>query len=174
MSTQILNSLLSTKNAAIEEMNTVQDEISNLYTRLATLHDRLSYYQGFVVDLEKRISLHAKEHAKNQPARINTNSQPSNVGIVIDHNSPKPRAGGTMSVKDMLIHILRGAPNGYDVRTILDVMRSLFGVNIPRTTVSPQLSRMKHEGLVQLRGEHWMLDPHYRNGIAHRSKATSG
>ncbi|MEZ5938774.1 MAG: hypothetical protein R3C52_11220 [Hyphomonadaceae bacterium] len=62
-----------------------------------------------------------------------------------------------MTLKEKIITVLRGYPTGLEVQDLSNIISSVFGEEVPRTSLSPQLSRMKQAGEVALLGREWVL-----------------
>ncbi len=63
-----------------------------------------------------------------------------------------------LTIKQAVLRVLDGvAPNGLPALAILDRLKSDFGMEYPRSSLSPQLSRLKREGKIGLRGNTWFL-----------------
>lgn len=66
---------------------------------------------------------------------------------------------GAPTLKEMALEVLRHEPNGADANSILQGVKERFGVDVPRSSMSPQLSRLGQEGRVLLDGLVWRLAP---------------
>lgn len=73
---------------------------------------------------------------------------------------PTP-SGGSLTIKDMAREVLSGLPNGLNSSGILEGIKKSFGRDIERTSLSPQLSRMKDDGELVLDGEMWFTKQNY-------------
>ena len=56
-----------------------------------------------------------------------------------------------------VLRILASSPNGMTALRILDELRTRFEMDYPRSSLSPQLSRLKAQGKLKLRGTVWSL-----------------
>ena len=63
----------------------------------------------------------------------------------------------TRTIKDMIRDVLKSMPNGLTSTEILSKIDESFGRQIERTSLSPQLSRMKDDGEVTLIDNLWFL-----------------
>ena len=61
----------------------------------------------------------------------------------------------TNSIKDMVLEILEDAPSGLKALDILDFINAGYSANLKRTSLSPQLSRLKEEGKIHNSGLIW-------------------
>ena len=75
--------------------------------------------------------------------------------------SPATAGGSTPTIKEMAREVLSAQPNGLNSSGILDGIRKAFGRDIERTSLSPQLSRMKDDKEVVLEGEVWFTSDHF-------------
>jgi len=170
MSDPILNSFNDAKIAAMTALQGIQNQIDYLFDAMSKLQNNQSYYQSLIADIDFKMAAHRASMEQLQLTENNALSlpyeDPSSVGSY-NALSQAPSNYAEWSVKDMILHILRGTPMGHDVRMILNLMNSVFGVEVPRTTVSPQLSRMKQDGVLELHGDVWRMTDRYRNHVAH-------
>lgn len=70
------------------------------------------------------------------------------------NNAPPIRRG---SIKEKVMSVLSACPEGADANKILELIEIKFGEIIPRSSLSPQLSRLKGEGRLLLNGSAWSL-----------------
>lgn len=69
--------------------------------------------------------------------------------------------GSKFTLKDMVVSVLSDHKSGADALKILDLIKSKFGIDVKRESLSPQLSRLKNDDkLLELRGSDWFLLPH--------------
>jgi hypothetical protein len=68
----------------------------------------------------------------------------------------KTRAIG-LTLKEMILLTLRTRHRGADALTILDEINARWNIGLERTSLSPQLSRLKSEGKLHLIGKVWSL-----------------
>jgi hypothetical protein len=68
--------------------------------------------------------------------------------------------GSQFTLKDMVINVLRDYRSGADALKILELIKSKYGIDVKRESLSPQLSRLKNDDkLLELRGSDWFLIP---------------
>jgi hypothetical protein len=82
----------------------------------------------------------------------------------VAHSSP-PTAP-LLTIKEMAKEVLASQPNGLSSVGILDGIRKQFGQEIERSSLSPQLSRLKAEGELALEDEVWFTSAHYQAYMA--------
>lgn len=66
-------------------------------------------------------------------------------------------AAEVATIKDMVLEILGTLPNGANANQLLRHIEDRFGATIERTSLSPQLSRLKRDGLIQLNKMIWTI-----------------
>jgi hypothetical protein len=76
-------------------------------------------------------------------------------------DATSPSNSGT-TIKEMAREVLSSQPNGLNSSGILDGIKKTFGREIERTSLSPQLSRLKEDGELALKGEVWFTSDHHR------------
>lgn len=70
------------------------------------------------------------------------------------------------SMKEMTVAALRRHFSlGATAKELIRYFASAWGQTVERSSLSPQLSRLKAEGVVQLVGKHWILSPDQRREI---------
>ena len=65
--------------------------------------------------------------------------------------------GTRQTIKDKVVTVLTDRPGGADANEIIAMISNTYGENIVRESLSPQLSRLKHEGVLTLEGKLWSL-----------------
>lgn len=75
-------------------------------------------------------------------------------GALKGDGSAPPRQPA-MTIKEMIRQIVRGRPDGLAAGEILREIESRFGVGVERTSLSPQLSRLRAAGEVTLQDGRW-------------------
>lgn len=78
-----------------------------------------------------------------------------------------------MTLKEMILLVLRTRHRGADALTILDEINARWNVGLERTSLSPQLSRLKAEGKLHLIGKVWSLAQQDEAPDAETSRASS-
>lgn len=61
------------------------------------------------------------------------------------------------TIKDFIVQVLSSEPKGLVALDILSAINKRFNKNYDRTSLSPQLSRLRHEGLLDRRGIVWHM-----------------
>lgn len=74
---------------------------------------------------------------------------------------PSRRAIPEKTIKEAVIEVLGVAEGGLTANDILAAINAKFATDYPRTSLSPQLSRLKSEGKLTREGNLWSL-AHYR------------
>lgn len=78
-----------------------------------------------------------------------------------------------MTLKEMILTVLRTRHRGADALSILDEINARWDVGLERTSLSPQLSRLKAEGKLHLIGKVWSLAQKDEASDAQTSEASS-
>ncbi len=87
-------------------------------------------------------------------AAIDGKIKSSNVAQVRTNNeSSAPR-----TIKEMILEILALMPDGAEATELLSFIDERFGKKLERTSLSPQLSRLKKDGLISLSGKVWTIN----------------
>ncbi len=63
-----------------------------------------------------------------------------------------------LTIKQMIVEVLGLMPEGAEALTILQHINSRFKASLERTSLSPQLSRLKNEGVIERNGLVWSLN----------------
>jgi hypothetical protein len=71
-----------------------------------------------------------------------------------------------LTIKDMVLEVLGPIAEGAEALTILQFIKDRFGKEIERTSLSPQLSRLKRDGLLDLDGKLWRIADQNEEGPA--------
>lgn len=79
------------------------------------------------------------------------------------HRTSTPRRSGGVTFQDMIIQVLNDQPNnGAEALKILDLIEEKFNKKIQRSSISPQLSRLKGNGVLELKDNVWSLTEAYK------------
>lgn len=73
---------------------------------------------------------------------------------------PRFTARGTLrkaTIQTMIVDVLRDFPGGLEALEIVRHIRERYGRDVPRTSLSPQLSRLKTDGVIDLENKTWRL-----------------
>lgn len=65
------------------------------------------------------------------------------------------REGPTLKV--MAVEVLKQHPDGLEANDIRAQIGQIYGVEVKRSSMSPQLSRLAKDGIVRLAGHKWLL-----------------
>jgi hypothetical protein len=60
-----------------------------------------------------------------------------------------------LTIKEMVIDVLSDLPDGAEASEIVDLIANKHGEVVVRSSLSPQLSRLKDEGVLELDGRIW-------------------
>lgn len=126
-----------------------------------TLRDFIAQRETEIRDLQKALKLELREL---QVAKAALEGQPTAA------TSP---SGAALTIKDMARQVLDGQPNGLNSSGILDGIKKLFDRDVERTSLSPQLSRLKDDKELVLNGEVWFTADHWTTWSSSWSNQTS-
>lgn len=127
-------------------MVNVRDELTNMQRLLRNQLGRLTN------EIES-VKLQLRD-VDTAIAAIDGNFKSSNVAPARTKNENVERK----TIKDMVLEILAVMPDGAEATELLSFIDERFEVTLPRTSLSPQLSRLKKERLVSLEGKVWKLN----------------
>lgn len=135
-----------------------------------TLRDFIAQREADIRDQQKALKTELRELLIAKSA---LDAQPPTSASAAGSSNP--------TIKDMAREVLSGQPNGLNSSGILDGIRKLFARDIERTSLSPQLSRLKDEGELILNGEVWFTAEHFeahearrRSVVVAESRTSSG
>src|SRR5690606_35067860 len=101
--------------------------------------------------IREQIAALRKEYKEIQAAEAAVSNV---IGTAV--NSRKS-ASGEPTIKDMVVAVLQERGSGADALEIIDLIKEMYGKEIPRPSMSPQLSRLKTDGVLKLDGKTWDL-----------------
>lgn len=71
------------------------------------------------------------------------------------------KKGGGLTFQDMVVEVLKRRPQGAGAKELLILIKDFHGKSIMRSSLSPQLSRLKSNGVLSLEGGIWRLTQPY-------------
>jgi hypothetical protein len=83
---------------------------------------------------------------------LSERNAPDSIGVQV--RSP-PRRLSEATIKGMVLNVLSAFPQGQTALEILERINATVDVPYPRTSLSPQLSRLKAEGKIHREGRVW-------------------
>ena len=123
----------------------LRDRYATLQSQRSGLVAQLKAVQKEIDEIEKASRASGLAVAEQKPA-------PRTIEI-----EPKQVAPRTM--KEATVDTLRKFPDGLPATEILPVVNKLLGTDYPRSSLSPQLSRLKREGVIYDIKGLWKLFP---------------
>lgn len=136
-------------------MTSIREFIS---ARRRDLSDQLAVLdlRRAAIETELRELLAAELALPNAEKVTNSGSSEARV---ISQSAPLLRYVGLRpgSIKAKIVDVLGDWPLGAEANEILDLIQRKHGEEIPRASLSPQLSRLKRDGFVRLDGRVWSL-----------------
>jgi len=155
------------RQEAVTQHLHVMQKIQTMYEAISALTNQSAYLEELIGDLDSKIM-----HVESTQMQLNEIS----ATLEIRHENRLPsimppqieakhtlRGKHELTVKDMVSAVLQGFPNGTTVQSLTEYIEQLFGTQVPRSTLSPTLSRMKQDNTVQLRGDRWYLSSSGQN-----------
>ena len=133
-----MNNIAAQKAVIDLELNEIDAEMASLYARMASLHEDLSRLDKAEAAI-KGLSLTTLKTAK--PAKVKRETPTKS----------------NLTIKEMVLIILKDYPDGLIALDILSKINSHFDKTFIRTSLSPQLSRLKQSGDINKFGKHWLL-----------------
>ncbi|KAB0679531.1 hypothetical protein [Aureimonas leprariae] len=85
------------------------------------------------------------------------NDQASEEEAVVNAAKRSGKVASVRTIKEAAVEILEGHPEGLTALEILDAINDRFGFEYPRTSLSPQLSRLRGENRLVREGMIWRL-----------------
>lgn len=133
------------KNEAAEQLKAKQVEVAAHQSLIAVLSAEMALIE---LDIEKLSA--AAEMLKNSSATARAHARPRGLRNYQPNKS-------NMTIKDMVLEILPKHPDGLTALEILAHIEQDFGQSIMRTSLSPQLSRLKSSGKIKRDNFTWTI-----------------
>lgn len=130
-----------------EELSFLEADISTKLQRFKRIGEELSSVTKALQEIQEPSNPLDLEMVN----RVQTS--PQSTGSYI-RNGVKIRHG---SIKDYVVQVLSDSQKGMVALDILVAINERFGKNYDRTSLSPQLSRLRQDGVLGLRGPVWYL-----------------
>jgi hypothetical protein len=135
-------------------MAKLQDFIAK---RAREIEELLEPLRRQAMELEAKIKTHEKELGELRNAAkaigiVNRLERP--LGITRKTSPPR-------TIKEAVLDVLQDYPGGLIALDILAKINERFSMNLVRTSLSPQLSRLKQEGKILNHGSTWL--PRHQN-----------
>lgn len=133
---------------------------------MVELRDFLDLRDGELILAEDELDVEqAKLDARRKAIRAERDQiAAARLAISSKPKSPEVAGIGTsadgvkMTIKEMVVEVLGVLPRGADALEILRLINERFNAGLARTSLSPQLSRLKQEGLLDRQGMTWFLN----------------
>lgn len=156
MSENITRSLRQSIGAVSEELHTCEIELQKQMARLHSLHAKCAQLSELKNNLMNQLSEFETETNRLEKLKAGTPTQPVVLPGMDPAHSSKP------TLKEQVFNILGMFPDGLDVQSLITMINRMFDNDVQRTTLSPLLSRMKHDDLLDLVEDRWKLSPQNR------------
>lgn len=108
------------------------------------------------IEVRRREILDQISNLKNELHELKLAEAAIQTGVV-GVSSVKREDEGKPTIKAMVLGALEGRPEGADANRIIVLIRHDFGEEVERSSLSPQLSRLKNEGKIVLNSGTWRL-----------------
>ena len=106
-------------------------------------------------ELDRRRAEIRRERAEIAAARAALPRKPTGASVAPDRTSAN---GVQMTIKEMVVDVLGVLPRGAEALEILRLVNERFNAGLIRTSLSPQLSRLKADGVLIRDGMIWHLN----------------
>jgi hypothetical protein len=138
MDMDVIRLLKNHRNTVIASLAAKQAEVALLQAEHARIDAAIRAITGSIIPSGYEASRSAQEHFT---AKANPDA-------------------ARMTIKEMVVQALgEHFPSGATANQLLDYFRLEWGRKEMRTSLSPQLSRLKDSGIITLRGKVWHLAP---------------
>ena len=156
---EVITSLVQAQNFAYDQISTLEYQVEECQKQLSELQKNLRYFQYVAADLAAKISEYYSflDDMPNQLSSLPTYEQQSLSFVPSSGGHASKIDANGMQLKQIVFEALFSLPRGGDVRAIIQAIERIFNLEVARTQVSPILSRMKHDGLVDFNGESWSV-----------------
>lgn len=115
-----------------------------------TLRDFIAQREAEIRDQQKALKAELRDLQIAKTALEAQNAPDASKGL-----------GPALTIKEMAREVLSRQPNGLNSSGIQDGIKKSFGRDVERTSLSPQLSRLKDDGELALDGDVWFTTEHY-------------
>lgn len=130
------------------------DELSTLESEINIKLQRARYISAELKDLGNSLNRIISETAIEDSVLVNRGQRQNPALGRYLHNGVKIQRG---TIKDFIVQVLSDSRRGMTALDILGAVNERFEKNYDRTSLSPQLSRLRTDGLLALRGTVWYL-----------------
>lgn len=105
----------------------------------------------------KRIDIEIQQLQTERNASLAELERLIRVMQILEESPTRVGERPQLTIKQGVLRVLESAPNGLSALGILERLRVDLEMNYERTSLSPQLSRLKAEGKIKLDGNVWSL-----------------
>lgn len=124
---------------------------------------RLTELEDSLVPLHQKQAELAKEVAAVEAEIADLRNAAKAVGIVTGLQfrplGVTRKTATTPTIKEAALQVLSDYPDGLLALDLLAKMNDRFGLKLIRTSLSPQLTRLKREGKITNHGSTWLVPP---------------
>lgn len=154
-----------------QESLPLEDYIARRRTQLADEEARLR--EKLKVVVEERVKLDKAAMAAGlleEPYTATKGTLRIDLGSPPQTNRRRSRTRAKIAMKDAIMQVLEETGHGLPASEILPRVNALLGVQFARSSLSPQLSRLKNSGELILDGKNWCLPKKDEQGNAERER----
>ena len=145
---------IETREFALQRLKALTDELSLISQDLSLNFQRVALISAELEKLNAALLGMLSEPVKTDSIMVNrVQTEQKSTGSYV-RNDAKIRRG---SIKDYAVQVLSDSPNGMVAMDILAAINERFQKDYDRTSLSPQLSRLRQDGVLGLRGPVWYL-----------------
>lgn len=116
----------------------IEEALGPLLEQQAEIERKVRAYESELGELRKAAKAIGLENDEETPSRA---------------RRPQP----PVTIKQAVLAVLAGQADGLPAADILDKINARFSLDLVRTSLSPQLSRLKRDGRVFNQGNAWLL-----------------
>ncbi|GGA50764.1 hypothetical protein GCM10011385_00010 [Nitratireductor aestuarii] len=143
-----------TREFTLQRLKALTDEVALISSDIINKLQRVSHITAELEDLHVALRGILSEPTKADSIMVNRVLTDQKSTGSYFQNGVKIRRG---TIKDFVVQVLSDSPNGMVAMDILAAINEQFQKNYDRPSLSPQLSRLRQDGVLGLRGPVWYL-----------------
>jgi hypothetical protein len=128
----------------------IMDLAGFIQTRRAEIADEIRVLQKELARLDA---------AERAAARVDVGWQTASSEETVAVQA-RPKRGPSVrvgTIKDWIVKALASQPGGLQTEEVIIAIELIGGPTVPRNSMTPQLSRLKKNGVITYSGKHWMV-----------------
>lgn len=143
-----------TRELTLLRLKALADELSTIESEINVRLQRARDISAQLGDLSNSLRGMIAAPFTGDSNMVNRVQTPPQSASTYTQNGVKIRPG---TIKDYVVQVLSESKRGMSALDILTAINERFGKDYDRTSLSPQLSRLRQDGVVGLRGPIWYL-----------------